>query len=48
MCGEHQELVDGPKHGVGIIPACAGSTFRGAKAGVKYLGSSPHVRGARE
>ena len=35
------------EHRVGIIPACAGSTF--GTTGVPYcaMGSSPHVRGAR-
>ena len=36
-----------PACGIGIIPACAGSTQMDGMGDDDWLGSSPHVRGAR-
>ena len=45
--GEHFAGRRGRPRSVGIIPAYAGSTIEGIDATSKFLGSSPHTRGAR-
>ena len=46
MRGEHRRFPHGRLRGVGIIPACAGSTYTRTLRSSSFMGSSPHARGA--
>ena len=47
MRGEHRAYVIYGRIGVGVIPACAGSTLASGTSLQQWAGSSPHARGAR-